>query len=223
MPYILFGSISTVADTSELQRQAFNTAFAAHHLNWSWTRDDYLAMLDTSGGEHRIREYAHAQGQTVDAAAVHATKTAVFADLISPATVTARPGVAATVTAARAAGIPVAFVTSTARSTVTALLDALAPELGRDAFDLVVDIESAGAAKPDPAAYLFALRKLGAQPGDCVAIEDNLGGLAAARAAGITCVAFPNQNTAHADFADAHTASSELDFTELKSLALAGA
>ena len=40
MPAILFGSISTVADTSELQREAFNQAFAEHGLDWRWDRDD---------------------------------------------------------------------------------------------------------------------------------------------------------------------------------------
>jgi hypothetical protein len=51
---LLFGSISTVADTSELQRAAFNRAFAEHGLDWTWDRDDYRAMLATSGGRSRI-------------------------------------------------------------------------------------------------------------------------------------------------------------------------
>ena len=34
MATILFGSISTLADTSELQRQAFNDAFKAYGLDW---------------------------------------------------------------------------------------------------------------------------------------------------------------------------------------------
>lgn len=33
MPAILLRSISTLADTSELQRQAFNQAFAQHGLD----------------------------------------------------------------------------------------------------------------------------------------------------------------------------------------------
>ncbi len=50
MPAVLFGSISTLADTSELQRAAFNDAFAEHGLDWSWSREDYVAMLATNGG-----------------------------------------------------------------------------------------------------------------------------------------------------------------------------
>jgi hypothetical protein len=54
MSAVLFGSISTLADTSELQRRAFNEAFVASGLDWNWSRDDYTAMLDSNGGAERI-------------------------------------------------------------------------------------------------------------------------------------------------------------------------
>lgn len=50
MSAVLFGSISTIADTSELQRQAFNQAFRIHGLDWDWNREDYRGMLAASGG-----------------------------------------------------------------------------------------------------------------------------------------------------------------------------
>ena len=64
----------------------------------------------------------------------------------------------------------------------------------------IVDAGDVDEPKPDPAAYLFALQRLGEQPGDCVSVEDNVGGAQAAVAAGIRCVAFPNENTAAHDF-----------------------
>lgn len=73
MPAILFGSISTIADTSELQRHAFNDAFAAHALGWHWDREDYVAMLGESGGQNRVAAYAASLGQEVDASAIHET------------------------------------------------------------------------------------------------------------------------------------------------------
>ena len=39
MTAALFGSIGTVVDTSEIQRESFNRAFAEHGLSWSWGRD----------------------------------------------------------------------------------------------------------------------------------------------------------------------------------------
>jgi hypothetical protein len=78
MSAVLFGSISTLADTSELQRRAFNEAFVASGLDWNWSRDDYPAMLDSNGGAERIRDYAATREENVDAAAVHALKSEIF-------------------------------------------------------------------------------------------------------------------------------------------------
>jgi HAD superfamily hydrolase (TIGR01509 family) len=44
--------------------------------------------------------------------------------------------------------------------------------------------------KPDPAVYLFACEKLGAQPGACVAIEDSRSGATAAKNAGIPLIGY---------------------------------
>ena len=80
---ILLGSISTVVDTSELQRRAFNEAFSRHGLDWEWDRDRYVAMLESNGGRDRIAEYARTVGESVDADAVHTTKSSVFQELLA--------------------------------------------------------------------------------------------------------------------------------------------
>ena len=49
MSAILFGSISTLVDTSELQRRAFNESFEAYGLDWQWSQVDYAAMLGSNG------------------------------------------------------------------------------------------------------------------------------------------------------------------------------
>ena len=60
MPALLFGSISTLADTSEEQRAAFNEAFARHGVDWRWERDEYRQLLTSNGGAARIAEFAQA-------------------------------------------------------------------------------------------------------------------------------------------------------------------
>ncbi len=57
------------------------------------------------------------------------------------------------------------------------------------AFELIIGKEDVGTVKPDPEAYLLALRRLGLSAGETVAIEDSPTGLAAARAAGIAGIA----------------------------------
>ena len=214
MAAILFGSISTVADTSELQREAFNRAFSDHGLGWTWEREDYRSMLVTSGGRARIEEYAAARGQEVDAQAVHATKSAHFQEDLADAA-TPREGVVDTIREARSAGVKVGLVTTTAAENVAALLDALGPEVGRDDFEVVLDGEQVGKPKPDGAAYALALRQLGEDAANCVAIEDNVEGVRAAVAAGVPCVAFPNANTRGHEFAGAARVVDHLDLGEL--------
>lgn len=216
MSAILFGSISTVADTSELQRQAFNQAFEAHGLGWHWDRDDYLTMLETSGGQDRISDYADSVGQTVEAEAVHETKSKIFQENLAASQLTPRPGVVETIQDAKSNGLKVAFVTTTSPENISALTEALNPNVQTTDFDLVVDASNVEQPKPDKAAYSFALQSLSEKSGDCIAIEDNLGGVQAAEAAGLKCVAFPNENTANHDFEAAQHRVDQLDFNELQ-------
>src|SRR5579875_3352435 len=111
MPALLLGSISTVADTSELQRQAFNQAFAAHGLNWRWDQEQYRSMLSESGGQARITGYAKSLGQSVDAQAVHETKSRIFQENLATSGITPRAGIADSLEGVRAHGWKVGFVT----------------------------------------------------------------------------------------------------------------
>jgi HAD superfamily hydrolase (TIGR01509 family) len=218
MSAVLFGSISSVADTSELQRDAFNRAFETHGLGWHWDRDQYRAMLDSSGGKDRVAEYARSAGQEADAQAVHDTKSKLFQQSLTTAQLRPRPGVVDTISAARAQGWKVGLVTTTSHANIVALLDSLAPEVQASDFDVVVDADSVAQPKPEPDAYTFAVDSLSEKPGECVAIEDNLGGVRAALAAGVPCVAFPNENTAVHDFGDTRVVE-RLDFADLTATA----
>ena len=45
MKAILFGSIGTLIETSDLQREAFNEAFKEAGLDWYWDHEDYTKLL----------------------------------------------------------------------------------------------------------------------------------------------------------------------------------
>lgn len=216
---ILFGSISTVVDTSELQRKSFNRAFAEHDLDWEWSREDYLAMLESNGGAQRIADYASQHGQSVDAEAVHATKSRLFREALASEQSSPRPGVLDVIRGAKESGLRLGLVTTTSKANVAALLDAVEPDIRAADFDVVVDSSQVESTKPDPEAYRVALRELGVEPTDVVAVEDNLGGVSSANAAGITTVAFPNTNTAGHDFSAASTRVDALNLGELRALA----
>jgi beta-phosphoglucomutase len=86
----------------------------------------------------------------------------------------------------RAAGRSrLAVVSGAVRSEVDMVLRAA----GLDVFEVIVSAEDVTRGKPDPEGYLLALRRLRLQAADAVAIEDSPPGIAAAKAAGLSCVA----------------------------------
>ncbi len=210
MTTILFGSIGTLADTSELQREAFNEAFAQHGLSWNWDQAEYQKLLSESGGASRIAAYAESHGDTVDAAAVHQTKSEIFQRRLREGGIAPRPDVVATIEAARADGAKVGLVTTTSAENIAALSDALAPDVDINGFDLVLSTADVTAPKPAPDVYRVALERLGEGPHDVVAIEDNVGGVTSAVAAGITVVGFPGVNNTGHDFGAAATRTDHL-------------
>jgi beta-phosphoglucomutase len=58
-----------------------------------------------------------------------------------------------------------------------------------DRFEVIVGKEDVREVKPSPEGFALALKKLRLKPREAVAVEDSATGLAAARAAGIRCVA----------------------------------
>jgi beta-phosphoglucomutase family hydrolase len=102
------------------------------------------------------------------------------------------PGVADWLARFSALGIKQAVASSAPQANIDALLD----ELGIRAY---FQAEAAGAllrGKPDPAVFLLAAQLLGVEPSGCLVIEDAISGVAAARSAGMHCVAVLTTNPA---------------------------
>jgi HAD superfamily hydrolase (TIGR01509 family) len=70
-------------------------------------------------------------------------------------------------------------------------------------FDFVLCREDYREAKPDPEPYRLALARSGRDPRKCLVIEDSARGLAAAKAAGLSCWVIPSPQTLGQDFAAA--------------------
>lgn len=216
MSAILFGSIGSIADTSELQRQSFNQAFERHQLDWHWSQDEYSAMLNKNGGTQRIEDYATSLGKSVDATAIHESKSQIFQEHLQAGKVKPRPGVAETIAQTKQLGLKLALVTTTSEKNVSSLLLGLGSDIKPTDFDLIVNVSMVEQPKPAVDAYALALEKLNEKAENCVAIEDNLGGLSAAKALGISCVAFPGENNTHYDFSKADLRVDKLNFDGLK-------
>ena len=183
----------TLAETEEGHRAAFNAAFADAGLDWHWDAALYARLLGVMGGKERIQHYLETTpgAGTLDADAVrrlHAAKTARYVAAVSAGSVALRPGVRRLLHEARAAGLRLAIATTTSPDNVQALLLATLGPQGPGLFEVVGAGDVVSRKKPAPDIYRFVLRRLGLSGDCCLAFEDTVGGLDAARAAGIPVV-----------------------------------
>ncbi|MGV9773706.1 HAD family hydrolase [Streptosporangium sp. NPDC003464] len=129
---------------------------------------------------------AGARAAGTSAETVGARLTGAFAERIAGG-VTPLPGAIRLLDELRAAGVPTALVTASPRR----IVDMVLRTVGAERFRLVVAAEDTARGKPSPDPYLKAAAALGADPAECVAVEDSPAGLTAARAAGCRVVAVP--------------------------------
>lgn len=193
----------TLSETEETHRAAFNAAFAEIGLDWHWDRAIYRRLLHVTGGKERIGAYAAETGTALDDGAIshiHLDKTMRYGKMVESGQAPLRPGVAPLIEAARRAGLRQAIATTTSRPNVDALIAASLGRPAAEVFDVIAAGDEVAAKKPAPDVYLLALERLGLPAGDCIALEDSLPGLAAARAAGLRVLVTPSAYTDDGDF-----------------------
>jgi len=110
------------------------------------------------------------------------------------------PGVVEALGHWRAAGLPMAVVSSSSHQWVDGWLERL--DLARF-FRTTVCRGDAPRIKPAPDLYLEAARRLDVDPADCLVVEDSLNGLRSAKTADMTVWAVPNRVTECLDFSEA--------------------
>ena len=109
------------------------------------------------------------------------------------------PGVMECIREARDLGLKLGVASSSSRAWVTGHLD----RLGLMDFDCVRCADDVAQAKPAPDLYLAVCECLGVAAQQAIAFEDSANGIAAAKAAGLHCVAVPNPMTASLDLSAA--------------------
>lgn len=137
-------------------------------------------------------------GAGFDRDAVHARREARKTELIEVLGV--MPGVRERIAEAKDRGLKLGVASSSTLRWVGGHLDRLG---FRAVFDAVTCREDGIRAKPAPDIYLASVAALGVAPAEAVAIEDSRNGIAAAKAAGLRCVAVPNALTAQQDLSAA--------------------
>ncbi|HZT93823.1 MAG TPA: HAD-IA family hydrolase [Gaiellaceae bacterium] len=158
----------------ELPADLWATLVGTTHAPW-----DPMAHLEELVGEPLEREALNERRYAREIALIEAEEL--------------RPGIAEYLAAARQHGLKRAIVSSSTRGWVDMHLERLEEAVGWDAI-CTADRDPTRA-KPAPTLYLEALEALGVTAGEAVAFEDSPNGVIAAKAAGIFCVAVPNEVT----------------------------
>ncbi len=139
---------------------------------------------------------------------VAAAVTGRVAELVAAGGV-ALPGAVAAVERCRGLGLAVGVCSGSYAVVIEAALGRLGLA---DLVDAWHSAEWEPAGKPHPGAFLTTAAKLGADPADCVAVEDSFNGAIAAKAARMRVVAVPEPSVADSDrwgFCDARLPSLE--------------
>ena len=105
------------------------------------------------------------------------------------------PGIREAVAEAQSLGLGLGVASSSSRGWVSGHL----ARLGLDGFRCVRCRDDVEQAKPAPDLYLAVCECLGVRPEAAIAFEDSANGIAAAKAAGLRCVAVPNLMTVDLD------------------------
>ncbi len=208
---IIFDMDGTLADTEEIHRQAFNSAFDEFEIDCHWDQNLYKSLLSISGGRERIRRYISENdlksGDNISieelAVKIHNRKSEIYRQRLVDGQVGLRTGVARLLNDAIQNNIVLAIATSSSINNVHALLKS---GLGKDAlnkFNTIVTCEDISEQKPSPAIYKLVLDRIGIEHSCCVAIEDTYNGNKSAIGAGITTVITTHMFTLDDQFDDA--------------------
>ena len=188
---VFFGSIGTIIETSELQRESFNEAFKEAGLDWYWDQEDYKSLLKQSGGTKRIEDFAEKNNTTVQAQKIRERKTEIFNQKLSTAKLMPREGIIDVIEFAKNNQLKLGFVTSTTKDNINSIFLALKNYFTEDDFDFVGNNTMVQNHKPQSDIYIEAIKRLNVEPKECIAIEDSRASALSAHNAKVSCIAFP--------------------------------
>jgi HAD superfamily hydrolase (TIGR01509 family) len=212
---ILFGSIGTIIETSEIQRKSFNDAFKEAGLDWYWDESDYKNLLQKSGGAKRIEDFAQKNNSIVDASKIRLRKTEIFNKYLIEENFEPREGVLDIINYAKENKIKLGFVTSTTTNNINAVFSALKDSILKNDFDFIGNNNLINKPKPNSEIYYKALEILSLEASECIAIEDTEESVKSSLDAKIKCIGFPGNFHLHDSFVKCEMKVTKLDISIL--------
>ena len=196
MKSLLFGSIGSLVECSEIQRKAFNEAFKEFGVDWYWNVANYIKMLQKPGGLNRLIEYSKNELNSDDANQIYLLKIKHF-KLLSENNLMPRSGVLEVIQYALKHNIKIGFITTTTKDTVDIVINKLSKYIDFSKFDLITHDHFVTNRKPDPEIYKFALKKLDVMHSNALAIENTIENCRSAMNANIQTLLYPGEYTTY--------------------------
>ncbi|MFN2118636.1 MAG: HAD-IA family hydrolase [Candidatus Promineifilaceae bacterium] len=224
MKALIFDCDGVLADTErDGHLVAFNQMWRENGVDWQWSLEQYAEKVKIGGGKERM----FSLGKDDDFRAVydvpdsdeawweivagwHKRKSEIYKDLIASGALPGRPGVRRLAEEAHEQGWTLVVCSTSALSSVKAVLNHVMGEETAANFDGVFAGDMVKAKKPAPDIYNLAVEQLNLDPSDCVVVEDSRNGLLAAVAAGMNTIVTFNQLTENEDFSEADIVVSSL-------------
>ena len=187
----------TMVETESASYAAWRETLAGH--GYDLTVPAWIGAVGTLNGVDPVALLQAHTGVAIDGDDLRARARARHHELV--ATEQLRDGVQLLVDDARDAGLHTAIVTAASSWWVRTHLTRLGID---EHWEHVIAADGdITRAKPSPVLYHEAASLLQIDPAQAVVVEDSLNGIRAAKAAGMTCVAFPNPITATLDLSEA--------------------
>jgi HAD superfamily hydrolase (TIGR01509 family) len=186
---VIFDFDGLILDTEVPEFQTWQEIYQAHGCELAL--EVWATGLGTS--VDAFNPYTHLEVQAgcpIDREAIQQLRRQRYLELLGANVVL--PGVREYIADAKRLGLQLGVASSSSREWVVGHLT----ELGLSAyFDCIKCRDDVQRVKPDPALYLAVVEAFALQPSQAIALEDSPNGIAAAKRAGLFCVAVPNPLT----------------------------
>lgn len=186
---VLWDMDGVIADTADYHYQAWKHVFGKKGVDY-----DKQEFMQHFGRRHdTIISDALGDGLTPEEfAAITDDKQADYRRRVAD-NIRALPGALDLVKALKKNGIKQAIASSAPIPNIEIILKGLGIQ---GYFQAIASGPEVPRSKPDPGIFLLAAKKLNAEPARCAVIEDAIAGVAAARSAGMKCIAVTSSHPA---------------------------
>jgi HAD superfamily hydrolase (TIGR01509 family) len=210
MQAVVFDFDGLILDTEGPVFTAWREEFDAHGCP-PLTIEEWAAEIGSTGALDLVELIRARATRPFDVDVMHARRRDRRDELLERET--ALPGVHAWLDEADELGLALAIASNSPLDWVEPLLERLGL---RDRFAYLACYDDGIAGKPEPDTYLAACAGIGVEPCAALAVEDSPHGVAAAKAAGLRCIAVPHEITERLDLSRADLRLSSLADVSLR-------